>query len=394
MMKIRSKINVTYLFTVAVSVLLIFIGYKIAVQGIDSVKVNSQVPPAYATVLRIVDKSEPDEGLYNFANIKSYSVTFEAKLKNGYKKGAVITAVQSVNNSVKVSVRDVRKGDFVTLTETIAGWYFTGYIRAHKLIILGALFVLSVLLFGRKKGFNTILSLGLTCAAVFAVFIPSILTGKNIYVMAALVCLYTTVMTLSIVIGFNEKSLTAAIGCMSGILVTGIISFVMDKALFLTGLVDEHTRHLASMTLDKPFNLRGIVFAGVVIGAMGAIMDVAMSMSSALWEVKEKAGKISILELFRSGLNIGRDIMGTMANTLVLAYIGTSLSVVIMLSIYNNSVFNLFNSEMIAVDVMQALAGSFGILSAMPLTAFFCSTIYVKSKKHLSENTHTKARRH
>jgi uncharacterized membrane protein len=86
--------------------------------------------------------------------------------------------------------------------------------------------------------------------------------------------------------------------------------------------------------------------------------------------------------------------MGTMANTLVLAYIGTSLSVVIMLSIYNNSVFNLFNSEMIAVEVLQALAGSFGILSAMPLTAFFCSTIYVKSKKHLSENTHTKARRH
>jgi uncharacterized membrane protein len=141
------------------------------------------------------------------------------------------------------------------------------------------------------------------------------------------------------------------------------------------------------MTLDKPFNLRGIVFAGIVIGAMGAIMDVAMSMSSALWEVKEKAGKISIMELFRSGLNIGRDIMGTMANTLVLAYIGTSLSVVIMLSIYNNSIFNLFNSEMIAVEVLQALAGSFGILSAMPLTAFFCSTIYVKGKKQKNFTT-------
>jgi len=87
--------------------------------------------------------------------------------------------------------------------------------------------------------------------------------------------------------------------------------------------------------------------------------------------------------LFRSGLNIGRDVMGTMANTLVLAYISSSLSIVLMLSIYSASISNLFNSEMIAVEVLQALAGSFGILSAMPLTAFFCSTIYLKKKKQL-----------
>jgi len=375
------KVNFTYLCTVAVSVLLVFIGYKISAKGFADVKDRSQLPPVYAAVLKVIDKSEPDEGLYNFANIKSYSVTFEAKITSGTQKGKIITATQSVNNTVKVSVRDVRKGDYITVTETVAGWYFTGYIRTHKLLVLGLLFVLSVLLFGGKKGLNTILSLGLTCAAVFVVFIPAILTGKNVYVMAIIVCLYTTVMTLSLVVGFNAKSLTAAIGCMSGVVVTGIISFIMDKALFFTGIVDEHTRHLASAAFYAPVNLRGLIFAGIIIGAMGAIMDVAMSMSSALWEVKEKAGKITFKELFRSGLNIGRDIMGTMANTLVLAYISSSLSIVLMLSIYSPSISNLFNSEMIAVEVLQALAGSFGILSAMPLTAFFCSTIYIKKKK-------------
>ena len=375
------KINFTYLCTVVVSVLLIFIGYKISAKGFSNVKDRSQLPPVYASVLKVIDKSEPDEGLYNFANISSYRVTFDAKITNGTQKGKIITATQSVNNTVKVSVRDVRKGDYITVLETPAGWYFTGYIRTHKLLILGLLFVVSVLLFGGKKGLNTILSLGLTCAAVFMVFIPSILTGKNVYVMAALVCLYTTVMTLSLVVGFNEKSLTAAIGCMSGIVVTGLISFIMDRALFFTGIVDEHTRHLGSASFYAPINLRGIIFAGIIIGAMGAIMDVAMSMSSALWEVKEKAGKITFKELFRSGLNIGRDVMGTMANTLVLAYISSSLSIVLMLSIYSASISNLFNSEMIAVEVLQALAGSFGILSAMPLTAFFCSTIYLKNKK-------------
>jgi len=370
-----------YLCTVVISILLVYIGHKIAIKGFSDIKDNSVEPPVYATVLRVIDKSEPDEGLYSFASIKSYRVTFEAKIRNGIRKDKIITAVQSVNNTVKITTRDVRKGDYITLTETIAGWYFTGYIRTYKLLVLGLLFVISVLIFGRKKGVNTILSLGLTCAAVFAVFVPSILTGKNIYVMAALVCVYTTAMTLSLVIGFNEKSLTAAIGCMSGIVVTGIISFVMDKVLFLTGIVDEHTRQFASMSFVTPINLRGVIFAGVVIGAMGAIMDVAMSMSSSLWEVKEKAKKITFKELLHSGLTIGRDIMGTMANTLVLAYISSSLSVVLMLSIYSGSIFNLFNSEMIAVEVLQALAGSFGILSAMPLTAFFCSTIYLKNRK-------------
>jgi uncharacterized membrane protein len=152
----------------------------------------------------------------------------------------------------------------------------------------------------------------------------------------------------------------------------------MDKVLFLTGIVDEHSRYLSNLPLETPINLRAIIFAGIIIGAMGAIMDVAMSISSALWEVKEKAGKIKFETLFRSGLTIGRDIMGSMANTLILAYIGTSLSVVLLLSVYSDSLSSLFNMEMIAVEILQALAGSFGILFAMPLTAFFCAKIYLR----------------
>jgi uncharacterized membrane protein len=151
--------------------------------------------------------------------------------------------------------------------------------------------------------------------------------------------------------------------------------------LFLTGIVDENSRYLANLPLETPINLKAIMFAGIIIGAMGAIMDVAMSISSSLWEVKEKARIINFETLFRSGLAIGRDIMGSMANTLILAYIGSSLSVVLILSVYNNSLLSLFNTEMIVVEILQALAGSLGILFAIPLTAFFCSIIYLKREK-------------
>jgi uncharacterized membrane protein len=161
-------------------------------------------------------------------------------------------------------------------------------------------------------------------------------------------------------------------------MVTGIITVIMDKVLFLTGIVDENSRYLANLPLETSIDLRAIVFSGIIIGAMGAIMDVSMSISSSLWELKEKAGNITFEALFRSGLTIGRDIMGSMANTLILAYIGTSLSVVLILSVYSDSLVTLFNMEMITLEILQALAGSFGILLAMPLTAFFCATIYLK----------------
>jgi len=158
----------------------------------------------------------------------------------------------------------------------------------------------------------------------------------------------------------------------------------MDKLLYLTGVVDEHSRYLVNLPGEVQLNLHAVVFAGIIIGAMGAVMDVAISLSSSLWEIKEKAPLIKFKEMFSSGLTIGRDILGTMADTLILAYIGSSLTVVILLSVFSGSLLGLFNSEMIAVEILQALAGSFGILFAMPLTALFCSIIYLKEKK---ENT-------
>jgi uncharacterized membrane protein len=381
------RIKIPYLLTVIISILLIIIGHKIAVKGMPNFH-NASFEIVKATVQRSVerieltDTFEPDfeEGYFydDYLPIQGYQIIFEAKIRDGLRKGEIVRAIQSYSDLMKDTTKEVRKGDYVLLIDTGMGWYFNGYVRVNKLLGLGLLFVVCVLFFGGKKGFNTILSLGLTCSAVFAVFIPAILTGKNIYVVASLVCAYTTMMTLLIVIGFNKKSLSASVGCISGIIVTAIITLIMDKLLILSGIVDEHSRYLAYLPVETPINLRAIIFAGIIIGAMGAIMDVAMSIASSLWEVKEKAGKINFETLFRSGLNIGRDIMGSMANTLILAYIGTSLSVVLLLSVYTDSLSSLLNMEMIAVEILQALAGSFGILFAMPLTAFFCATIYLK----------------
>ena len=341
---------------------------------------------ARASVRTIIDRVQPgdDMELFDdefddfFISMLGEKIVFQAIITGGIRKGQIVTAEQSLSGFLLSTPREVREGDSVLLIRNEAGWFWNGFFRSNKMLVLGIVFVLCVLLLGGKKGFNTIISLALTCSAVFAVFIPSILSGKNIYLMAALVCVYTTIMTLLIVIGYNKKSLAAALGCIGGIVIAGIIAIIMDRVLPLTGFVDEHSRHLINLPLDTQVSLRAIIFAGIIIGAMGAIMDVAMSISSSLWELKEKARVIKFETLYRSGLNIGRDIMGSMANTLILAYIGSSLSVVLLLSVYSNSLVELLNMEMILVEILQALAGSFGILLAIPLTAFFCSTLYLK----------------
>jgi len=367
----------SYLVTVLVSVLLIFAGYKISVKNMPALPDISQ-EVVKAKVQRIIEWVSPDEYFDEFLPRQGEKMIFEAKITDGTRKGEVVFGAQNFGGFSGVTAKEVVKGDSVLLINVNGEWHFNGYMRTNRLLGLGILFTLSVLFFGGKKGFNTILSLSLTCGSIFAVFIPAILSGKNIYVMAILVCAYTITMTLLIVIGFNKKALTAAIGCASGVAVTGIITAIMDKVLILSGIVDEHSRYLAYLPVENSINLRAVIFAGIIIGAMGAIMDVAMSISSSLWEVKEKARTIKFEALFRSGLTIGRDIMGTMANTLILAYIGSSLSVVLVLSVYSGSFLSLFNSEMIVVEILQALAGSLGILFAMPLTAFFCSIFYLK----------------
>jgi uncharacterized membrane protein len=313
-------------------------------------------------------------------------IIFEVKISSGPRKGQLILAEQSFGPFLMDKSKEVSKGDHVLLINNGINWFFGGYYRINRLLGLGIVFVFFIFLFGRKKGFNTVLSLGLICAAIFAVFIPSILSGKNIYLMAILVCLYNMITTPLIVMGYNKKSLAAIAGCTGGILIAGIIALVMDKVLYLTGIVDEHSRYLINLPGDLQLNLNAIIFAGIIIGAMGAVMDVAVSISSSLWEIKEKARNVTFRSLFRSGINIGRDIMGTMADTLILAYIGSSLTVVILLSVFSGSLMGLFNSEMIAVEILQAIAGSFGILFAMPLTAFFCSLIYLRNnKKNISQ---------
>jgi uncharacterized membrane protein len=149
----------------------------------------------------------------------------------------------------------------------------------------------------------------------------------------------------------------------------------------MTGLIEEESIYLVQLYPDNPINLKAIIFAMIIVGAVGAVMDVSMSISSSLYELRIQSPEISSKELMKSGFTIGRDMMGTMANTLVLAYIGSSLTSVLLLVAYNASIHQVINRELIVAEILQALAGSMGMLLTLPLTSAICSVIYYKREE-------------
>ena len=165
-----------------------------------------------------------------------------------------------------------------------------------------------------------------------------------------------------------------------------ILEVLFSHILQLTGIIDEHSIYLGYLDSGVVIDLKSLIFGMIVVGAMGAVMDVAMDISSALHELHYRAPDLSFGELYKSGITIGRDVMGTMANTLVLAYIGSSLCTILLLITYSSSLRELFNRENIIVELLQALIGSSAILLTMPLTSAICSFLYTnKSFRRLEK---------
>ena len=327
-------------------------------------------------------------------------VKFSAQATDGKYKGETFDLEQTVpssGESVSLISDKVNVGDVVNIKDQVGAkstavsfadkqnWVFAEHVRSDATIILAVLFCIAIVVFGRAKGLKTLVTLILTIASVFFVLIPAIIGGRNIYFWTIAVCIYITAMTLVIVNGVSFMSLVGGIGCMGGVLVAAMITLIMDRILNLTGYTDECTIYIKGIN-NGVIDLKAIVFAGILIGAIGAVMDVAVNIAASVHEVAAKIKKPTFKELYRSGITISRDIIGTMSNTLILAYIGSSLCSVLLI-IYNNgfSMLNLFNKENIIVELLKILVGSFGILSALPITSVISAAFYSKREKFVKD---------
>lgn len=185
---------------------------------------------------------------------------------------------------------------------------------------------------------------------------------------AVIICSSASVITLFIISGKNKKTYTAILGTIGGVIIAGLFAFVAGKILRLSGLGNEDAQMLAFVPQYCKIDYQGLLFAGIMIGSLGAVMDVAMSISSSMWEIISVSPKISNKQLVKSGMNIGRDIIGSMSNTLVLAYVSTSIPVLLLFIIFSNGFTEIINLELLSAEILRAVSGSIGLICTIPIT--------------------------
>lgn len=255
-------------------------------------------------------------------------------------------------------------------------FYIQDVARDRGVYYLIGVFVLLLLVLGRLKGVKTVITLVITVLLIFKVLLPLLLQGYNPIWLAISIASAAIFFTLVVVGGWNMKSAAAIIGTIAGVMVAGLMAFWAGSVSHLTGLGSSEAQML--YFLDHTINFRGLLFAGIIIGSLGAVTDTGMSVASAAAEIRLANPDIKFKELFVSALNVGRDVMGTMANTLILAYVGAATPMLLLVMGYQIEWLKIVNLDMIATEFVRGVAGSIGLVVAVPITAAVAAFLMTK----------------
>lgn len=255
------------------------------------------------------------------------------------------------------------------------------YSRDWTIYILLGSFVLVLLLIGRRKGLFALLSLIFVLILIRYFMIPMVLKGHSPVLGALLTSGVTTVFNIILVSGANRKAWSAILGIVAGLMMATVLSMFFGSLMHLSGINMEHAEEIIRLAEDSKLLVKEVLFAGIIISSLGAIMDVGMSIASSIFEVHAASPKLSLLELYKSGMNVGRDVMGTMTNTLILAYAGSSLATLMLFYMYNFSYHRLINIDVLGIEILQGIAGSIGLILTVPITAWIAASLAKKEKK-------------
>ncbi len=308
------------------------------------------------------------------------SQQIKVRITSGPYRGQEVIIVHDETDNPVFNIK-VGYGDSVTLALTVdrgklADVYITDLLRQNYLYALGVIFVVLLLAVGWQKGAKALCSLILTLILIWGALLPGILRGYSPVLLTIVITFVCATLTLLVVGGWTLKSLAAILGTLSGVVIAGTAAIVFGKAAHLTGFGNEEAGMLLYLPQSLTLDVQGLLFAGIIIGALGASMDVSISIASAVEEIKRTDPTLSATRLFRSGMNVGRDIMGTMSNTLILAYTGSSIQLILIFMAFGESYLKIINLDMVASEVVRAFAGSIGLIAVIPLTAAIAAMMF------------------
>ena len=286
---------------------------------------------------------------------------------SGYLFGAACTV------GMKVVVMQSFAGE-----TTIASVYSQD--REWVIYIFALLYLLALCVIGGKQGIKGCLGLIFTFFCVIFVYLPLVYLRFSPFWAAVFICFLTTLVTMYLIGGPTKKTCAATLGTLAGVVLAGLSAWCFSKASGISGYNVSDIETLMTLWNTNRIQVGGLLFSGLLISCLGAVMDVAMSISSAIDEIYKQNTSLTRKELFKAGMRVGRDMMGTDSNTLILAFAGSSVSTLLLDYAYDLPYQQIINSNNIGIAIMQGLAGSFGIVLSVPLTVLICTVLFHKNE--------------
>ena len=317
-----------------------------------------------AKVIEVVeDNLSPDGVRVGYQMLK-------VQLTSGEYKGEIVNATSAEGNLFGAVCK---KGDSVVVHMSVSGDSKNVSVYSKDRIVAVAAFVgiflLLICVIGGKNGVKSVIGLVFTFVAIFMIYIPLIYRGFSPFWAAVIITIITTIVTMYLISGIAVKTLCAILGTVIGVLRAGLSAWLFGRVADIDGYNVSNIETLAYVGQITNIQIGGLLFSGILIASLGAVMDVAMSVSSAISEIHYKAPQLGCLELFKSGMNVGRDMMGTMSNTLILAFVGSAVSELVINYAYNLPFRQIINSYNIGIEIMQGVSGSIGVILTVPAVA-------------------------
>jgi len=301
----------------------------------------------------------------------------------GPKGGGADTSVPTLESSVSPNGTNLEAGDDIyveatTLEDGTVVYAFYDYQRDSTLKVLALIFVGAVLLLGRWRGFGAIVGLSASLLVLVTFLLPSILDGNSPVMVAVVGSSVIAFIALYFAHGFSTATSVALIGTFASLALTAILSTIFIATGKLTGFTDENSYFLSAFFR---VDMRGILLAGFVIGALGVLDDVTVTQVSAVAELNIAQPDATAAQLYRAAVNIGRDHISSTVNTLFLAYAGAALPLLLLFTQTGQSISSLAGREVIATEIIRSLVGSIGLVSAVPITTWLAVRVVLRTKR-------------
>jgi uncharacterized membrane protein len=258
--------------------------------------------------------------------------------------------------------------------------YYVDYVRSKPLLILLIAFIVSMLIMGRWKGLGSFVSLGVSMVMIIGYVIPHILAGEDPVRVSLIGSVILLAATLYLTYGWNLKTHASVVSIMVSLLITGALSIFFVYLTRLTGYGDENATYLMQFS-SVPIDPRGLLLGGMIIGSLGVLDDLVTSQSAAVVEIHDANPSLGFRRTFQKAMRIGQDHVAATVNTLVLAYTGAALPLLLIFTLGNGSYSYFINSEFLAEEIVRTLVGSLGLIAAVPISTFLATVIILYQER-------------